>query len=228
MAELDFPSLQVKLDCYEGPLSLLLTLVRKNKLSIWDVPISEIVDRFLYYVDLVKEMNLKVAEEFIEIASLLIVLKSRMLLFPDEEKKEEEVLLERIYEYERAKRFASSLERLPHLHRDIFVRQNYSVEEDKGFDLYVLMRTFFELMGRKEERFIEIKKIRPTLEERLSYIEERLRKIGAFVFDTGENGNLSEKVATIISMLEIVKRRVAIIVQHRPFGRIILKRREVK
>src|SRR5512137_2810520 len=75
-----FPSLEVKMECYEGPLAVLVTLIKKNKVSIWDISLSTITERFLQYVDLVTEMNLKIAEDFIEIASLLIYIKSRMLL----------------------------------------------------------------------------------------------------------------------------------------------------
>jgi segregation and condensation protein A len=80
---LTFPSLEVKMECYEGPLAVLVTLIKKNKVSIWDIPLSTITERFLQYVDLVTEMNLKIAEDFIEIASLLIYIKSRMLLPTD-------------------------------------------------------------------------------------------------------------------------------------------------
>lgn len=227
MAELILPSLEVKLECYEGPLSVLLSLIRKNRLSIWDIPLSELVERFLYYVEVVREMNLRIAEDFIEMASLLIVFKSRMLLSSDEEKEiAEEELFERIYEYEKLRRLVSSLEELPLLNKDTFVRGKEKAPEEKGFDLYVLFRTFFELMRKKEHMFIEVKPVKPTLEERLTYIEEKLNKKGIYIFDARQNGNLSEAVITILSMLEIVKRKIARIIQHRPFGKIILKRRD--
>ncbi|MCX7857513.1 MAG: segregation/condensation protein A [Deltaproteobacteria bacterium] len=225
MAELILPSLEVKLDCYEGPLWVLLKLIKNNRLSIWNVPISQIVDRFLEYVEVVRQMNLRIVEDFIEIASLLIVIKSRMLLSSDEEKElGEEELLERVYEYEKTRKLALSLDTLPILNRDTFIRKGDGLREDRGYDLYLLLKAFFELV-RQKESFIEIKPIKPTLEERLSFIEDRLLKKGIYIFDVAEDGDLSEKIATVLSMLEIVKRKVARLIQHRPFGKIILKRR---
>ena len=60
------PTLEVQLECYEGPLAVLITLIKRNKVSIWDIPISTITDRFLQYVELVRDMNLRIAEDFIE------------------------------------------------------------------------------------------------------------------------------------------------------------------
>ncbi len=74
------PALEVQLECYEGPMAVLITLIKRNKVSIWDIPIALITDRFLQYVEIAKEMNLKIAEDFIEMASLLLFIKSKMLL----------------------------------------------------------------------------------------------------------------------------------------------------
>ena len=74
------PTLEVQLECYEGPLAVLITLIKRNKISIWDIPISTITERFLQYVELVRDLNLRIAEDFIEMASLLIFIKSKMLL----------------------------------------------------------------------------------------------------------------------------------------------------
>jgi len=81
--ELLVPSLEVRMECYEGPLAVLVNLIRKNRISIWDIPLAFITERFLQYVELVREMRLKIAEDFIEIASLLIYIKSKMLLPED-------------------------------------------------------------------------------------------------------------------------------------------------
>jgi segregation and condensation protein A len=99
------------MECYEGPLSVLITLIKRNKVSIWDIPLSTITERFLEYVEFVKEMHLRIAEDFIEMASLLIFIKSRMLL-PSKVKELEddptERLVERIMEYERVRGMAEA------------------------------------------------------------------------------------------------------------------------
>ncbi len=225
MAELILPTLEVKLECYEGPLSSLLDLVKKNRLSIWDVALSEIVSSFFCYVDDFQKTDLRIAEDFIEIVSSLIVLKSRMLISPNNGKEEDGDLIERMGEYEYLRKLTTSLERLPLLYRDTFVRERDGVEEDEDFDLYLLLRTFFALVKKNESFILEIKPIRPTLDEKLRYLEERLREKGIYIFDASEGEDLPEKVVTVLSMLEMVKRRIARIIQHRPFGKIILKRR---
>ena len=106
---LAIPSLEIKIDCYEGPISVLVNLIKKNKLSIWDIPLSLITERFLEYVEFVREINLRIAEDFIDMASLLIYIKSKMLLPVHEKDNEDdprEELVERIIEYEKIKGMA--------------------------------------------------------------------------------------------------------------------------
>lgn len=225
MAELILPSLEVKLECYQGPLFVLLNLIKRKRVSIWDVPLAEIVEEFLYYVESIREMNLRIAEDFIEVASMLIVLKSRMLLSDDGKDSTEAEILEKIYEYEKVRKLSSILDELPLLNRDTFTRKRDKIVDEEPH-IYSLWRTFFEITRRTEEKFIEIIAPKPTLEEKILDLEESLKRRKIYVFDACKIKDLQEKVATILSMLEIVNRKIARIVQYRPFGRIILKRRE--
>jgi segregation and condensation protein A len=223
-----FPSLEVKMDCYEGPLAVLVSLIKKNKISIWDISLSTITERFLQYVDLVTDMNLKIAEDFIEIASLLIYIKSRMLLptngdGQDEDPREE--LIDRIIEYERLRAMVDCIEGLPMLDRDIFVRGKTVVEAETDFDLLDLCSIFLEIMKSREEKFIEIREIRPTLEEKLNMLKTILQTSGSFVWNFNEESEQTEKIATVLGILELTKIKIATIVQRRPFGKIVIKRR---
>lgn len=225
-----FPSLEIKMECYEGPLAVLITLIKKNKVSIWDIPLSTITERFLQYVGLVTEMNLKIAEDFIEIASLLIYIKSRMLLPTNGEDKEEEdprdELIDRILEYERLRVMVDSIDGLPMLDRDIFTRGKTVVEAETDFDLLALCSIFLEIMKSKEEKYIEIKEIRPTIEEKLNMLKAILETSGIYVWNFDETIEQPEKIATVLSILELTKVRMATIVQRRPFGKIIIRKRD--
>jgi segregation and condensation protein A len=223
-----FPSLEVKMECYEGPLAVLVNLIKKNKVSIWDISLSTITERFLQYVDLVTEMNLKIAEDFIEIASLLIYIKSRMLLPTNgncQEDDPREELIDRIIEYERLRTMVDSIDSLPMLDRDIFTRGKTVVEAETDFDLLDLCSIFLEIMKSKEERYIEIRDIRPTLEEKLHMLKTILETSGVYVWNFNEMTEQPEKIATVLGILELTKIKLATIVQRRPFGKIVIKRR---
>jgi segregation and condensation protein A len=225
-----FPSLEVKMECYEGPLAVLVTLIKRNKVSIWDIPLSTITERFLQYVDLVTEMNLKIAEDFIEIASLLIYIKSRMLLPPtngngQHEDDPREELIDRILEYERLRTMVDCIDGLPMLDRDIFARGKTVVEAETDFDLLDLCSIFLEIMKSKEEKYLEIRDIRPTLEEKLQMLKTILETSGVYVWNLNEMTEQPEKIATVLGILELTKIKMATIVQRRPFGKIVIKRR---
>ena len=104
-------TLELQMEFFEGPLAVLITLIKRNKIDIFDIPIGWITEQFLEYVELAREMNLRTAEDFIEMASLLIFIKSRMLLPTDGEDPREE-LVEKIIEYEKIRTMAKSLDRL--------------------------------------------------------------------------------------------------------------------
>jgi segregation and condensation protein A len=221
--------LEVKLTCYEGPLAVLVALIKKNKLSIWDISLSSITERFLEYVDLVNQMNLRIAEDFIEMASLLIFIKSKMLLpidNPGEEESPEEDLIDRIMEYEKAKGMAVAIDGLPMLDRDVFSRGARSIDREAQYDLLHLCGIFLELMRNKEERFFEVKEIRPSLEEKIGMLRTELDASGLIIWSVDGDEGQNEKVATILGMLELTKIKVATLMQRRPFGKIVLKKKE--
>ncbi len=222
------PALEVKMECYEGPLAVLITLIKKNKVSIWEIPLSIITERFLKYVELVNSMSLRIAEDFIEMASLLIFIKSKMLLPTSngqDENDPREELVERIIEYEKLKNMADKIDALPMLGRDTFNRGTNTIDGEVDYNLLDLCNIFLELMRSKEERFITIREIKPTLEEKLRMLKAVLDTSGLFVWSIEDPAEHAEKVATVLGMLELTKIKMATITQRRPFGKIVLKKR---
>ncbi len=216
-------TLELQTECFEGPLPVLITLIKRNKIDIFDIPIGQIAKQFLIYVDLAQEMDLKIAEDFIEMASLLIFIKSRMLL-PVEGEDPREELVEKIIEYEKLRAMAKSLGDFPVLGRDIFSR-NSVIEEEEEEDVFSLCALFFQLIKSKEERFLTVGEIRPTLEEKLEEIMGQLSREGKYAWSIDLEQDLRDRVATVLAMLEIAKLKKAIISQKRPVGTILLKRR---
>lgn len=216
-------TLELQMEFFEGPLAVLITLIKRNKIDIFDIPIGWITEQFLEYVELAREMNLRTAEDFIEMASLLIFIKSRMLL-PVEGEDPREELVEKIIEYEKLRAMAKSLGDFPVLGRDIFSR-NSVIEEEEEEDVFSLCALFFQLIKSKEERFLTVGEIRPTLEEKLEEIMGQLSREGKYAWSIDLEQDLRDRVATVLAMLEIAKLKKAIISQKRPFGTILLKRR---
>jgi segregation and condensation protein A len=215
------PTLELQMECFEGPLSVLINLIKKNKIDIFDIPIGWITDRFLEYVDLVRDMNMRIAEDFIEMASLLIFIKSRMLLPSDEDPREE--LVEKIIEYEKIRAMVKSFDTFPVLGKDTFAR-GAMVTDDEDGDMMSLCALFFQLIRSREERFFVIRDIKPTLEEKLVDIKRLLEESGTYTWKIEFEQELREKVVTFLAVLEITKLKIAIISQRRPFGTIILKK----
>ena len=120
---------RVKLDVFEGPLDLLLHLIKKNEVEIVDIPIATITEQYLAYLDMMRELNLDIAGEFLVMAATLTLIKSRMLLPPSEDEEDDEEadpraeLVQQLLEYQRYREAALALAERPLLHRDVFVRE---------------------------------------------------------------------------------------------------------
>lgn len=202
---------------------VLLTLIKRNKIDIFDIPIGQITEQFLAYVDLAREMNLKIVEDFIEMASLLIFIKSRMLL-PVEGEDPRDELVEKIIEYEKLKVMAKSLGDFPVLGRDTFNR-GAAVEEEDAENVLLLGVLFIQLLKSRETHFLTVAEIRPTLEEKLQEIGELLEREGKYAWKLDMTLDLRTMVATLLAVLEIAKLKKAVISQKRPFGTILIKKR---
>lgn len=233
-------ALEVFLEAFEGPLDLLLYLIKKNNLDIIDIPIANITEQYMAYIELMKTMNLELVAEYLLMAAMLAEIKSRLLLpRPTEEENEEDPraeLARRLQEYERFKQAAEELRQRPLLGRDTFLAQaeapTVEIEKPKPtFDLYQLMIAFKEVMTRAQmyqhHRVIgELLSVR----ERMSIILNKIQRqtfIPFYDLFTPQEGKQGV-VVTFIAILELLKASAIELVQSEPFAPIHLKQSGMK
>lgn len=234
-------ALEVILEQFEGPLDLLLYLIRKQNLDILEVNVSEIVDQYIEYIDMMQAMQLELAGEYLVMAAMLAEIKSRVLLprnredgSDEEEDDPRAELLRRLQEYERFKTAAENLDELPRLERDIFLPEVDAPDRIQErvhpeVEMRELMLAFAAVL-RRAERFEhhEIQREQLSTRERMSDVLARLQS-GHFMsfralFDPSE-GKLGV-VVTFLAILELVKESLIDIVQQDTFGPIHLRVRE--
>lgn len=219
-------ALQVFLEAFEGPLDLLLYLIRRQNIDILDIPIAEITRQYVQYIELMKEMQLELAGEYLVMAAMLAEIKSRMLLPRPEAEDEEEddpraELVRRLQEYERFKKAAQDISDLPRLERDVFVAQIDAPERKvvtklPDVTMKELLLAFHDVL-RRAEMFSNLHLQREPLSvrQRMSEILSRI-KASSFsnfsdLFDA-EEGRMGVAV-TFIAILELLKESVIEVVQ---------------
>jgi len=232
----------VRLDGFEGPLDLLLHLIRKNEVDIYNIPISEITRQYLEYIDLMKELNLDVAGEFLVLASTLLQIKSRMLLPPTGDDGETDgaepedpraELVRRLIEYQRYREAAQDLDRLPQLGRDRFFRgrevEGGDDQQDlpTDLDVYLLVEAFRRLVAAiPPERLHEVGSEQYRIADRIAEIltlfeSERVISFDSLFPPTFDRGYL---IVTFLAVLELCRLRTITITQVVSFGEIWLTR----
>lgn len=197
--------LKISLPLYEGPLDLLLDLIRKQKLDIYDIPIAKITEQYLEYLHLMEEMDVDVASEFLLIAAQLIYIKSRMLLPPDPDAPPEEQedpraeLVRRLIEYEKFKNAAQML-----YQREMIENASWSNPGESGIEssdlepelnvsLYDLLMAFRTVVKRSEERpLMEVRRDEFSVEQMMAYLFENSRGAGGRSVDPGVTGDVIE------------------------------------
>ncbi len=229
-------ALEVFLETFEGPLDLLLYLIKRQNLDILDIPIAEITRQYMEYVDLMKEMRLELAAEYLVMAAMLAEIKSRMLLpRPESEDGEEEDpradLVRRLQEYERYKQAAEALEALPRVGRDIFeakvlapyadaVKVQPKVTVD---DLISAMRDVLARAEMFSHHHVQMEPL--SVRERMSIIlgavkgDQFIEFSAMFTPEEGRQG----VVVTLLAVLELIKDSLIELVQSRPYGPIHIK-----
>ncbi len=219
-------ALQVFLEAFEGPLDLLLYLIRRQNLDILDIPIAEITRQYVEYIEVMKEMQLELAGEYLLMAAMLAEIKSRMLLPRPETVEEDEAdpraeLVRRLQEYERFKKAAEDLGDLPRLDRDVHIA---SVEAPElkvttklpDVTMKELLLAFHEVLKRAEMfSNLHLQREPLSVRQRMSEILVRI-KTNAFsgfgdLFDP-EEGRLGVAV-TFIAILELLRESVIEVVQ---------------
>ncbi len=208
---------EVKLEIFEGPLDLLLHLIHKNEVDIFDIPIATITDQYLEYIDIMKALNINIAGDFLVMASTLTHIKSKMLLPELRDDEEEDPALEitrPLLEYMRFKEAAEDLAERELLDRDVFSRQMPPYLQDRINDeepqldvnLFQLMDAFKQVMeqqlpGAKLEVHLE----RWSVKDKMEIIMNRLKQKGATFFHEifSKDRTLSEFVVTFLALLEL-------------------------
>jgi segregation and condensation protein A len=231
-------STKVQLEIFEGPLDLLLHLIKKNEVRVTDVPIAAITEQYLATLELMESLSLDVAGEFLVMAATLIHIKSRELLpAGDEEADEDEgtdpraELVRRLLEYQRYKEAAAELEQREVLTRDVFVRATAPAEEAgprefreiSVFELLGALKRVIDRLPKDIVHEVMLEKI--TVREKMTLLLDRLRVESRIVFESlfSEVQSRMEIIVTFLAMLELVKVRAIRVFQDAPGGDILIE-----
>lgn len=220
-------ALKIFLEAFEGPLDLLLYLIRRQNIDILDIPVAEITKQYVQYIELMSDMQLELAGEYLVMAAMLAEIKSRMLLprpAPEEEEDEEDPraeLIRRLQEYERFKKAAQDISDLPRLERDVFIAtadapERKVVTKMPDVTMKELLLAFHDVLKRAEMfSNLHLQREPLSVRQRMSEILTRI-KAGQFtvfadLFDA-EEGRMGVAV-TFIAILELLKETVIEVVQ---------------
>ena len=228
-------ALEVILEAFEGPLDLLLYLIRRQNLDILDIPIAEITRQYMGYIDLLRELQFELAAEYLVMAAILAEIKSRMLLpRPTEDDDEEDPraeLVRRLQEYERFKKAAEDIDDLPREGRDwvvagAYVTDRRVIQVPPEVDLGDMLTALKDVLSRAELFSSHQVQMEPlSVRERMTSIVDRLRRNPYLEFQfffTVEEGRMGV-VVTFLAMMELTRERVIDIIQNEPMGQIYLK-----
>ncbi len=229
-------ALEVFLEAFEGPLDLLLYLIRRQNIDILDINVSEITRQYMSYVDMMQAMQFELAAEYLLMAAMLAEIKSRMLLPRQEEEREEEgdpraELIRRLQEYERFKKAAEDVDELPRVGRDTF---NASAKEpdhqrerpQPTVTMQELMLALADVVQRSElYESHQVQREMLSTRERMSQVMERLRgqQFVPFVSLFSAHEGRVGVVTTFLAIMELIKESLVEIVQSEIFGPIHVK-----
>ncbi len=232
-------SYRIRLDQFEGPLDLLLHLIKQNEINIYDIPIALITKQYLDYISLMKSLNLEVAGEFLVMAATLIHIKSRMLLPVEPEDEEDEgedpraELVRRLLLYKQFKEAVVELEERKRLWQEVYPRPPVAVDtqasEDGPLDLTLsdLMDALQDILQRTPSKaLIELTADHLTVKDRMNHILERLEEASAIAFEElflPEEGRLV-LIVTFLGLLELIRIKLVRVFQSEAFGSILLSR----
>ena len=209
---------QVQLDVFEGPLDLLLHLIRTQELDIRDIPIARVTRQYLDYLQFMRDLNMNVAGEYLVMAATLIHIKSRMLL-PEEdsadavtEEDPREELVRDLLQYEQFKQAAHMLHEKEILEQSSWTRGTNEFEEEEKemvvVDLFDVVRAFHRIVNRYKDRIlVEIDRDDVTLEGKIHEIRRLLQVEGEFFFSLFFKRGISRRhlVVALMALLELVR-----------------------
>lgn len=228
--------MKVKLEIFEGPLDLLLYLIKKEHLNIYDIPIAKITEQYLQYLELMKLLDLNIAGEFIVMAATLMHIKSKMLLPPDDaavEPEEEDPrteLIKKLLEYKKFKEAATCLEKMEHQQHQIYRRRSTDDQEaviETYFEatLFDLISAFSKaLKDVPKDIFYEVIKDEFSVEGKIHDLRHLLMAKRTIhlreLFEQAKNKQ--EIIVTFLAVLEQIRLKEIIVVQKEIFSEIIL------
>ncbi len=232
---------KVKLEVFEGPLDLLLYLIKKDEVDIYDIPIELIARQYMEYLGLMRMLNLDIAGEFLVMAATLMMIKSRMLLPPEERAEEEPEeedprweLIQQLVEYKKFKDAAGHLQELELRQENIFGRgiEDPAVEPDKTLrmgevSIFDLISALNDALKRvKPDEIGEVLAERFTVADKIEYVLNRVRQEHKMPFSSLFEGMATrhEIVCTFLALLELIRLRQLRVSQESPFSEIHLTR----
>lgn len=240
---------KIVLDGFEGPLDLLLSLIERAKIDIYDIPINIITEQYIEYIYAMEELNLSIASEFIMMAATLLEIKSKMLLpqeviIVDDEEIEidpREELVKRLIEYKKYKEVAEELRVSEDIESKVYYkpREDLSeftdIYEDIQFDLNLLLKSINRIIGRRGMKNItldisEIQREEFTLKDCMDELLDKLKLKNRIIFEEllSENFSRNEIVTYFLSVLELIKLRRIKVIQEKIDKELIITSRDVE
>ncbi|MFH1037995.1 MAG: segregation/condensation protein A [PVC group bacterium] len=233
---------QFHLEIFEGPLDLLLYLIRKNEVDIYNIPIQKITEQYLKYLELMKILDLDIAGEFLAMATTLMHIKSRLLLPPEERGEEEEEedprwdLVRQLLEYKQFKEAADVFHVLELDQEKTFPRNRVPVEAPPSRELPLEEIDLFQLLDAFSQVLNEAEKRRPpefepdnfTLEDGRHRVLERLQRRGPILFHRlFEKGESRTRVVVVfLALLELIRQKLVQVFQRGHFSEIMIRKVE--
>jgi segregation and condensation protein A len=226
----------IKLDIFEGPLDLLLYLIKKNEIDIYNIPIALVTEQYLEYLKMIKALNLDLAGEYLLMASTLIHIKSKLLLPVPEEPEEEEEdpraeLVRQLVEHKTFKEIAANLGSRPLLERDVFTRAPLLPEETEApvpeedelveVSVFELIEAFHRIVSQMDKKeLIEIDLEKLSLTDIINEVMDRLTVAKNLTFEEliGEKRDRRRIIYTFLALLELIKLRMIKAYQTSIFG----------
>ncbi|CAM3714866.1 segregation/condensation protein A [Alkalicoccus chagannorensis] len=243
-------SYSVKLHAFEGPLDLLLHLVQKNDLDLYDIPVREITDQYLTYVHAMQVLELDVASEYLVMAATLLQMKSVMLLpmeetaweedwMPEEEEAmSKEGLQARLSEYKKYKEAAGDLKERSLKRSELFTKPMSDLtplleeSEEAGVEVTIfdMLQAFQKMNKRKKKKKTPVTRVSREeipIEEKMERVLSRIAEQGSASFDSLlENESRTDQVTTFLAVLELMKDHQIHCTQSGNYGEIVIKQRE--
>jgi segregation and condensation protein A len=226
----------VRLERFEGPLDLLLFLIKKEEINIYDIPIAQITQQYLDYIRMMEFLNLELAGEFLVMAATLMRIKARLLLprQPDQIEEEDDPrqeLVQQLLEYQKFKAAATRLETMEYQRRLLHLRPESPegpgvVDLECAYSLFDLIAAFKKILDKAEVRCLEVKAEELSIEDKIGFLKGRLEEAEVLAFADlfDPSSPKADMIVTFLALLEILRLGFATVKQTKAFGEIWIHR----